>query len=350
MHRPYAALCQYWMHMRLAYLIVGCLPVLGQTSTVSSVTKAPGEKVTLDIRMDSQPATVPVALKWEVVFPAQLMEMEGDAPETGSAAMESGKALQCTAQKPYSYVCILSGGQNPIASGPLAIFRECSLAARAYAKVVGMVWALPWRKKRLRVRVPLYISGASLMGGAVVLWARWSYIHPTNPAIGSALSLMADFVPMAIAVVGIVMSYRTPKKEHHLRTTLILFACGFVGTGIMSLARIRGEAAHKAEIDGLNAKLQSVADQNGKILKGITEPKSAPPPMVTHTPQPTEAGRRNNVLVLLHNEYILSHDKVSPGLIASIEPLPSEWVNNRLRELAGCGKNQAGGLIPWPSW
>jgi hypothetical protein len=64
----------------------------------------------------------PIALKWEVVFPVQLMEMEGDAPETGSAAMDSGKSLQCTAQKPYSYVCILSGGQNPIASGLLAIF------------------------------------------------------------------------------------------------------------------------------------------------------------------------------------------------------------------------------------
>jgi len=89
---------------------------------VSSVTKAPGEKVTLAIRMDSQPATAPVALKWEVVFPAQLMEMESDAPETGSAAMDSGKSLQCTAQKPYSYVCILSGGQNPIANGPMAIF------------------------------------------------------------------------------------------------------------------------------------------------------------------------------------------------------------------------------------
>jgi len=89
---------------------------------VSSVTKAPGEKVTLDISAYSQPARAPVALKWEVVFPAQLMEMDGDAPEIGKAAMDSGKSLQCTARKPYSYVCILSGGQNPIADGPIAIY------------------------------------------------------------------------------------------------------------------------------------------------------------------------------------------------------------------------------------
>jgi hypothetical protein len=108
--------------MRLVYLVVGCLPVLGQTSQVSSVTKAPGDKVTLDISANSQPGRAPVALRWEVVFPAQLMAMEGDAPEIGSAVTDSGKSLQCTARKPYSYSCALSGGQNPIANGLIAIF------------------------------------------------------------------------------------------------------------------------------------------------------------------------------------------------------------------------------------
>jgi len=102
-------------------LLVACLPVLGQTPAVS-VTKAPGDKVTLEITADSQPARSPVALKWEVVFPAQLMEMDGDAPEIGSAAMDSGKSLQCIARRPYRYVCTLSGGQKPIANGLIAIY------------------------------------------------------------------------------------------------------------------------------------------------------------------------------------------------------------------------------------
>ena len=108
--------------MRFAYLVVGCLPVFGQMSHVSSVTKAPGDKVTLDILVDSQPGGAPVALKWEVVFPAQLMALEGDAPELGKAAKDSGKSLQCTSRKPYRYFCLLAGGQNPIANGPIAIF------------------------------------------------------------------------------------------------------------------------------------------------------------------------------------------------------------------------------------
>jgi endo-1,4-beta-xylanase len=110
---------------------------------VSSVTKAPGEMVTLDISVDSQPGRAPVALQWEVVFPAQLMEMEGDAPEIGSAAMDSGKSLQCTARKPYSYVCILSGGQNPIANGPIASFhfriRTTAEAAKTALRIERVV-------------------------------------------------------------------------------------------------------------------------------------------------------------------------------------------------------------------
>jgi hypothetical protein len=108
--------------MRFAYLIIACLPVLGESSHVSSVTKAPGEMVTLEISADSQPSRAPVALKWEVVFPAQLMEMEGGVPELGSAATDLGKSIQCTARRPYIYVCTLSGGQKPIGNGLIAIY------------------------------------------------------------------------------------------------------------------------------------------------------------------------------------------------------------------------------------
>jgi hypothetical protein len=78
------------------------------------------QQVALEISAESQPSRAPVALKWEVVFPAQLMEMEGGNPELGSAAMDSGKSIQCTARKSYAYVCTLSGGQKPIGNGLIA--------------------------------------------------------------------------------------------------------------------------------------------------------------------------------------------------------------------------------------
>jgi hypothetical protein len=125
------------MQMRLACLVLGCLPALGQTSGVSHVTKAPGEQVTLEISADSQPARAPIALQWEVVFPAQLMEMEGDAPQIGSAAADSGKSLHCMARKAYAYVCTLSGGQNPIANGSIAIF-HFKIRAAAEARMTTL--------------------------------------------------------------------------------------------------------------------------------------------------------------------------------------------------------------------
>ena len=48
---------------------------------------------------------------------------------------------------------------------------------------------------------------------------------------------------------------------------------------------------------------------------------------------PTEASRRRNVLMLLRNEYILSHDRLSPALLVGTEQAPSDWVNGRLKEL-----------------
>jgi hypothetical protein len=109
------------MRMTLVYLVFGCLPMFAETSATSSVMKSAGERVTLEIAAKSQPTRAPIALHWEVIFPAQLMEMDGDA-EIGSAALTSGKSLQCHAVNPHSYGCVLSGGENPIADGQIAIF------------------------------------------------------------------------------------------------------------------------------------------------------------------------------------------------------------------------------------
>lgn len=95
---------------------------LGQLLHVSSVATAPGEKVRIEVSLESHTAKALTAVTWELVFPAELMEREGSGPETGSAARDSGKSLTCAARRPYSYSCTLSGGANPVANGPIAIF------------------------------------------------------------------------------------------------------------------------------------------------------------------------------------------------------------------------------------
>ncbi len=88
---------------------------------IASVTGALGEKVAIEISVDSAAARAPTSLKWDVVFPAQLLEPEVDGSEIGVAAKNSGKSLTCVSRKLYSYACVLSGGQNPVANGPIAI-------------------------------------------------------------------------------------------------------------------------------------------------------------------------------------------------------------------------------------
>lgn len=108
--------------MRFVYLVLGCLPVLGQASHPSPVTKAPGDNVTLEILANSEEARAPVSLQWEVLFPAGLMEMQGNAPEISSASKDSGKTVQCTARTSYAYVCNVSGGKKRIPDGLVATY------------------------------------------------------------------------------------------------------------------------------------------------------------------------------------------------------------------------------------
>lgn len=152
------------------------------------------------------------------------------------------------------------------------------------------------------------------------------------------LPLLADLVPLLIAVVGIVMSYRQPRKETHLMATVVLICAGLAGTAIISWNRIRTEHAHKMETKDLNDKLdrqgrkiESVGDQNAAILKqALSTPGSSPQAGSADNPQLL---KRKNVLALLRNEYILSHENISPGLLAGTEFPPADWMNRRLRQL-----------------
>ena len=198
-----------------------------------------------------------------------------------------------------------------------------------------MNWILPWRVHKLSVKTPFVVASSGVGLGTIILLTKWLYEYRTTPVAGAVLASLADIVPMAVAVVGIVMSYRTPTKEHHFRTTLILISAGLLGTGILTLNRFRNDAIHKVEMDGVNGKLQAVGLQNSQILNGLVAAKPSAPEKSapSETVQTSETTRRKNILTTLRNEYILSHDNVSPGLIAGTEQLPADWVNLRLRQL-----------------
>jgi len=81
------------------------------------------------IVLDSPPAKAPVALQWEMSVPPAIIIGQRDIT-IGKAAAIAGKSLTCAVKKnpadprgAVRYVCILAGGKDPLANGPVATFR-----------------------------------------------------------------------------------------------------------------------------------------------------------------------------------------------------------------------------------
>ena len=89
---------------------------------VSPAAASPGDEVAVEVSLQSAPQNKPLALTWEVVVPAQVVELVGSGPETGRAVADSGNSVRCSVQKSYLYFCTLAGDRKPLPSGSIAIF------------------------------------------------------------------------------------------------------------------------------------------------------------------------------------------------------------------------------------
>lgn len=110
--------------MRYLVLFLCTLPIFGQSLRVSSATATPGKKTEVEIALDSPAGKEPLALQWEVGFSADAFKLDKAGLVAGPAAHAAGKSLTCAAKKnagPTAWVCILAGGQKPIASGVVAV-------------------------------------------------------------------------------------------------------------------------------------------------------------------------------------------------------------------------------------
>ena len=104
----------------IACSVLTAICAFGQSLQVSSVSGKPGDSVVVRITLDAPPEKSPSTLQWEFVFPAQLLDVDQPAVERGTAGQSSGKSLTCAERNSYTRVCILTGGQKPIANGLIA--------------------------------------------------------------------------------------------------------------------------------------------------------------------------------------------------------------------------------------
>ena len=92
-----------------------------QVLSVSAASGAPGDTISIEVSLNCPLRQAPAALKWNLIFPAQLFEIES-GPVIGAAVKASGKSLSCTSAREYSYSCIVFGGRQRIQSGSMAVF------------------------------------------------------------------------------------------------------------------------------------------------------------------------------------------------------------------------------------
>lgn len=112
--------------MRFCCWIVCAGGLMAQSLSISPVSAAPGGKTAVEVSVNSPGGSEPLALQWELDFPAQPLVIEPGGPRVAAEAQRAGKSLACTgrwkkAPRTYAYACILAGGQKPIPNGPVAI-------------------------------------------------------------------------------------------------------------------------------------------------------------------------------------------------------------------------------------
>jgi hypothetical protein len=149
--------------MRVSWLFLAAIPLVGQTLHVSSVKGTAGERVSMEISLNSITAHTAVAMQWEIIFPVQVLEVESGGPQAGAAAKESGKTLTCVARKEYSYNCVLAGGQKPIGNGVIAFLQ---FSIRTGARAGSSVFRV---EKAESVTVDLKKSALSPVEGTVTI-------------------------------------------------------------------------------------------------------------------------------------------------------------------------------------
>ncbi|MFZ1008805.1 MAG: hypothetical protein WAN65_18345 [Candidatus Sulfotelmatobacter sp.] len=171
-----------------------------------------------------------------------------------------------------------------------------------------------------------YMRPYQLLGASVAIPILAFAIGYLLLGFESALSWASDLVPLSFAVISVFVSVKTLRDKHQTAAIAFVLVLGFLGTLIMHSSRVHTEREHHSEMTQLGQKVEAVGAQNSQLLTAFL----AKPPL---TSQEVEMERRENIQKALRGEYILSHDNVSPGLLAGTEFPPADWTNRRLQEL-----------------
>ena len=139
--------------------------------------------------------------------------------------------------------------------------------------------------------------------------------------------VVISIVTFLTMILGVIVSMWNSKSNYIKAGVVLIFIVlgGVIISFTVQQSNETRDAQQKAEI--VQSKVEQVQKEILTILKHETFIKSQ------ELTSEEEKRRREKILVMLRQEYILSHDRISPRMMAGTELLPSDWVQKRLKEL-----------------
>jgi hypothetical protein len=189
------------------------------------------------------------------------------------------------------------------------------------------------------VLIVLISIGITWLWKPVLLAAVWSSMTSaigvffisftqSHPHFSRILHVFLDIVPdleaAALALAGLV--YLIPnmvKRVEESKVVRGIVLSSFLGLAVLTVMvnAINREQENHSKEEQEN-KIDSVAASNAQILNTLVGKKDL-----------TEADRRTNIEKALRSEYITTHDRIDPEVLAGNRMPPEGWMNQRLHEL-----------------
>lgn len=203
-------------------------------------------------------------------------------------------------------------------------------------------WAIVLRSHPLRRA--LAVSVAVFVAVAIIGWQHLHVVIPiwtsrfvnyvlrasqTHPHLARVLDVVLDAVPDAVplflGIAGLVYLMpdlaRKIESSKPLRAALAALFILFSIFAIVVNAINRGDQKHDREMD--ETRIGTVEDTNNQILKLVLRP----------SPDTSESARRKRIEDVLRNQYILSHNRLDPGIVDGSKMPPDDWMNQKLAQL-----------------
>jgi hypothetical protein len=121
-------------------LWLAALPALAQELRLSPASGAPGQTVSVRVELVSPAGNEPAALEWEIRTPQGQLTAEVERAAAEKGAVRARKTLRCAVHEGNTVLCVISGGREKIANGPVArlVFKipANAMAGEAQVRVV----------------------------------------------------------------------------------------------------------------------------------------------------------------------------------------------------------------------